>query len=207
MSLQSAHNDDVNNNNLKMPSATQKLIEGLMQVLRQMVQSLANNGKTNLPPRMLQMFESQSQLLKMVAQNMFNNNTPQRDYGCKESKGKVMATTVACKVCGDVGHTYKEHLDQCPNCDGDHSAEECPTSQVTCFLYEGSNHVPIQCHLYSMVQRVNQEVTEGVHKILRENHEDSRFKRKVKTRVKPLGVTPKNANKSCYSCGEEGHLS
>jgi hypothetical protein len=207
MSLQRSHNDDVNNNNLKMPIAMRKLIEAQTQVLQQMVQSLANNGNANLPPEMLQMLKSQCQLLKMVAQNMFNNNSPQTDYGWKESKGNVVATTIACKIYGDIGHTYKEHPDQCPNCDGDHSAGKCPTSQVTCFLCEGNNHVPVQCNLYSMVQRVNQEVKDGVHQTLKENHEDSRFKRKVKTGVKPLGVTLKNTNKSCYSCGEEGHLS
>jgi hypothetical protein len=137
---------------------------------------------------------------------MLDNNPPQTDYGWKESRGNVVATTVACKVCGDIVHTYKEHPNQCPNCDVDHSTEECPTSQVTCFLCEGNNHVPIQCNHYSMVQRDNQEVKEGVHRTLRENHEVSRSTRKVETRVKPLGFTPKNTNKSCYSCREEGQL-
>jgi hypothetical protein len=62
MPRQGAHNDDVNNNNLEMPHAMQKLIEAQTQVLQQMVQSLANNDNANLPLGMFQMFESQSPL-------------------------------------------------------------------------------------------------------------------------------------------------
>ena len=78
----------------------------------------------------------------------------------------VVIKTIACKVCGDIGHTYNEHLDQCPYCDVSHPGEICPTSQVTCFLCEGTNHIPAQCQLYSVVQNVNHHVMTRVHQAL-----------------------------------------
>src|SRR4051812_41905979 len=65
-------------------------------------------------------------------------------------------------VCGEIGHTSKEHRDQCPYCEESHPSEECPTSQVTCFLCEGTNHNPSQCHLYPIVQQVNEQVRDGM---------------------------------------------
>ena len=48
----------------------------------------------------------------------------------------------ACRICGQIGHTQEEHKDECPNCEGSHLAEECPTRQITCFLCEGTTHYP-----------------------------------------------------------------
>src|SRR3954462_9163660 len=38
----------------------------------------------------------------------------------------------ACKICGEVGHSYEGHQDGCPYCEEIHCGEECPTAQVTC---------------------------------------------------------------------------
>ena len=27
-------------------------------------------------------------------------------------------------ICGEIGHTHKEHKDECPNCEGSHPVEE-----------------------------------------------------------------------------------
>ena len=51
--------------------------------------------------------------------------------------GKDMKKTCACKLCGEIGHNHKEHKDECPNCEGSHPAEECPTRQITCFCVKG----------------------------------------------------------------------
>ena len=56
--------------------------------------------------------------------------------------------TCACKICGEIGHTQEEHQDGCIHCEEKHPAEECPSSQVTCFLCEGTTHYPAQCHIY-----------------------------------------------------------
>ena len=66
--------------------------------------------------------------------------------------GKDMRKPCACKICGEIGHTHKEHKDECPNCEGSHPVEECPTRHITCFLCEGTTHYPDQCHIYPMVQ-------------------------------------------------------
>ena len=66
--------------------------------------------------------------------------------------GNDMKKLCACKLCGEIGHNHKEHKDECPNCEGIHPVEECPTTQITCFLCEGTTHYPAQCHIYPMVQ-------------------------------------------------------
>uniref|UniRef100_A0ACD5TJX0 Uncharacterized protein n=1 Tax=Avena sativa TaxID=4498 RepID=A0ACD5TJX0_AVESA len=68
----------------------------------------------------------------------------------------------ACTIYGEVGHTSKEHRDQCPYFEGSHPSEECPTSEVTCFLCKGTNHNPSKCHLYPIVKQVNQQVRDGL---------------------------------------------
>src|SRR6187401_1761570 len=74
----------------------------------------------------------------------------------------------ACRTCGEIGHTQEEHKDECPNCEGSHLAEECPTRQITCFLCEGTTHYPAQCHIYSMVQRTVQQKKEAMEEALEE---------------------------------------
>ena len=49
---------------------------------------------------------------------------------------------LACTIYGEIGHITKEHHDQRPYCEGRHPSEECPTSQVTFLLCEGTNHNP-----------------------------------------------------------------
>ena len=72
----------------------------------------------------------------------------------------------ACKISGEMGHTHKEHKDECPNCEGSHPTEECPTSQVTCFLCEGTTHYLAQCHIYPTVQQTIQKQEEGMQEAL-----------------------------------------
>jgi len=111
------------------------------------------------------------------------------------------------RICGHIGHTCKEHQEECLHCDESHPAGECPTSEVTCFLCEGNDHVPAQCRLYPMVPQVNQQVKDGLHQALNEPHEDTRSKSKDEARSKSQKSLPYITTKCCYSCGEEGHFS
>jgi hypothetical protein len=85
-----------------------------------------------------------------------DNNLPQNDHGSKEPRGDAEMTLWACKIYGEIGHTYKEYHEQCPYCDKSHPLGECPMAQVTCFLCDGINHVPTECNLYPTVQWMNQ---------------------------------------------------
>ena len=80
------------------------------------------------------------------------DNSSQGVYDNKDVKNDILEGTQACNVYGDKDHTSKEHEDQCPNCEEKHPIDQCPTSQATCYLCEGNNHVPIQCPIYSIVQ-------------------------------------------------------
>ena len=73
-------------------------------------------------------------------------------------KDDITKGTQACNICGDMDHTSKEHEDQCPNCEEKHPTKQCPTSQVSCFLCEGNDHVPVQCHIYPIVQQMNYSI-------------------------------------------------
>jgi hypothetical protein len=42
-------------------------------------------------------------------------------------------------------------------------------NQVTCFLFEGINHVPVECKFYSMVQRMNQQAKDEPCQLLGKN--------------------------------------
>ena len=65
----------------------------------------------------------------------------------KELEGMIDTSLKACKACGEIGHLSKECPDEWPHFD------DYPT-EVTCFLCEGNNHVPVQCQLYPMVLHV-----------------------------------------------------
>ncbi|KAE8776726.1 hypothetical protein D1007_50603 [Hordeum vulgare] len=75
--------------------------------------------------------------------------------------------TCACKICGEIGHTQEEHKDGCTHCEENHPAAECPTSQVTCFLCEGTTHYQAQCHIYPKVQQVVKQQKDAVKETLK----------------------------------------
>src|SRR3954471_4693945 len=113
---------------------------------------------------MLKFLETQSQLLQRMTNQMINmrSNPSQRECDNNDIKDDIIEGTQACKICGDIGHTYKEHMDQCPNCEEKHPTRKCLTSQVTCFLCEGNDHVPIQCPIHPIVQQMKQD---GKHQV------------------------------------------
>jgi hypothetical protein len=140
---------------------------------------------------------------QMVAST--NNSLPQDDHSEKLTQVDAEMTQQACKRCGEIGHTSKDCHGECPHHDTSHPVEECSMSKVTCFLCEGTNHVPAECKFYSTVQRINQQAKDRVSQLPERTPEDGRLKRKMED--KDMEVTLNHATKCCYSCEEEGHLS
>jgi hypothetical protein len=137
-----------------MEIAMQRMVQvhtGLMCV---MTQDMVNHDSKELPPGMQQVLDDHSRIVQMMSQILAstNINLPQKNPGGKEPRGDANITLQAYKIYGEIGHTFKECHEQCPNCDTNHSNEECPMAQVTCFLCDGINHVPAECYLYPMVQ-------------------------------------------------------
>ncbi|KAE8786708.1 hypothetical protein D1007_39400 [Hordeum vulgare] len=114
--------------------------------------------------------------------------------------------TCACKICGEIGHTQEEHKDGCTHCEENHPAEECPSSQVTCFLCEGTTHYPAQCHIYPKVQQVVKQQKDAVKEILKKKILEEPVMIENIEDPDEQGLTRFFSN-ACYSCGEEGHYS
>jgi hypothetical protein len=118
---------------------------------------------------------------------------------------KLMKKPCACKICGEIGHTQEEHKEGCPHCEENHPAEECPTGQITCFLCEGTDHYPAQCHIYPMVQQTIQKQKEGMKEALQDVMKELVMKEDVED-PDGEGLNRFYTN-ACYSCGKEGHFS
>ncbi|KAE8770491.1 hypothetical protein D1007_57731 [Hordeum vulgare] len=114
--------------------------------------------------------------------------------------------TCACKICGEIGHTQEEHQDGCTHCEENHPAEECPSSQVTCFLCEGTTHYPTQCHIYPKVQQVVKQQKDGVKETLKKKILEEPVMNENIEDPDEQGLSRFFSN-ACYSCGEEGHYS
>ncbi|KAE8790847.1 hypothetical protein D1007_34657 [Hordeum vulgare] len=117
-----------------------------------------------------------------------------------------MKKPCACKIYGETGHTQEEHQDGCSHCEENHPAEECPSSQVTCFLSEGTNHYPAQCHIYPKVQQVVKQQKDAVKETLKKKILEELVMNEYIEDPDGQGLTRFFSN-ACYSCGEEGHYS
>src|SRR4051812_32179907 len=133
---------------------------------------------------MLKFLENQSQLLERMINQIINmrNNLSQSACDTNDINDDIIEGTQACKICGDIVHTYKEHIDQCPNCEEKHPTRQCTTSQVSCFLCEGNDHVPVQCHIYPIVQQMKQD---GKHQMFGNLHEGTTSTKKDEDKVNP----------------------
>ncbi|KAE8772428.1 hypothetical protein D1007_55564 [Hordeum vulgare] len=114
--------------------------------------------------------------------------------------------TCACKICGEIGHTQEEHTEGCTHCEENHPAEECPSSQVTCFLCEGTTHYPAQCHIYPKGQQVVKQQKDAVKETLKKKILEEPVMNENIEDPDGQGLTRFFSN-ACYSCGEEGHYS
>jgi hypothetical protein len=112
-----------------------------------------------------------------------NNNLPQNNLGSKEPRDEVKTTLLAYKVCGEIGHLSEECQEQCHHCNTSHPTRECPKTRVTCFLCDGTNHVPRECNFYFTVQQMNQQTKDGLCQLLGKAPEDKRPKAKMEVMV------------------------
>src|SRR3954469_1039204 len=132
---------------------------------------------------MQRFLETRTQLLHKVTNQMINmgDNSSKRVCDNKDDKDVILGGTQACNICGDKDHTSKEHEDQCPNCEEKHPIDQCPTTQATCYLCEGNNHVPIQCPIYSIVQQMKQD---GMHQMFGNLHKGKNSTKKDEVKVR-----------------------
>jgi hypothetical protein len=137
----------------------QQMVEVHTEMMRVLTQDMVNHGSKNIPPGMQQVLDDHYRIVQMMSQIMAstNNSLPQSDHGGKELRGDIEMTLRAYKRCGEIGHTTKDCQEQCPYCVTGHPVGECLMTQVTCFLCEGINHVPVECKFYSMVQQMKQQ--------------------------------------------------
>jgi hypothetical protein len=131
--------------------AIKRMVKVHTEMMRVLTQNVANRDRKELPPGVQQVLDDHSRIVQMMSQivTSTNNSLPQNDHGGKTTTVDVEMTLQAYKRCGEIGHTSKECREQCPYCDMSHPIGECPMSQVTCFLCEGINHVPVECKFYS----------------------------------------------------------
>ncbi|KAE8791752.1 hypothetical protein D1007_33730 [Hordeum vulgare] len=114
--------------------------------------------------------------------------------------------TCTCKIYGEIGHTQEEHQDGCTHCEENHPAEECPSSQVTCFLCEGTTHYPAQCHIYRKVQQVVKQQKDAVKETIKKKILEEPVMNENIEDPDGQGLTRFFSN-ACYSCGEGRHYS
>jgi hypothetical protein len=133
-----------------------------------------------------------------------NASLPQDEHGERPTKVDTEIICQACKRCREIGHASKDCHEECPYCEMSHPVGECPMNQVTCFLCEGTNHIPAECKFYSIVQRMNQQAKDRMSQLPGRTPEDRRLKRKIEDKDMRTAHT---TTKCCYLCEEEGHLS
>ncbi|KAE8796936.1 hypothetical protein D1007_27886 [Hordeum vulgare] len=133
-------------------------------------------------------------------------NTLLRSRLIQKCYDNLKEKTCACKICGEIGHTQEKHKDGCTHCEENHPAEECPSSQVTCFLCEGTTHYPAQCHIYHKVQQVVKQQKDAVKETLKKKILEEPVMNGNIEDPDGQGLTRFFSN-ACYACGEEGHYS
>jgi hypothetical protein len=185
----------------------QQLVEAHTGMMRVMTQNMVNHVSKELPPGVQQVLNDHSQIVQMMSQMVAstNNSLPQDEHSGKPTQVDAEMTQQACERCGEIGHASKDYHGECLHCDTSHPIGECPMSQVTCFLCEGTNHVPVECKFYSTVQRINQQAKDRMSQMPERTPEDGRLKRKMED--KDMRIALNHTTKRCYSCEEEGHLS
>jgi hypothetical protein len=196
-----------NCNNTQLEIAIQQLVEAHIRITQMMAQNMANRGGRDLPLGVQQVLDNHSQIVQMMSQMMpsTNNSLPQDYLDGGSAKVGVEVTQRACKRCGEIGHASKDCREECPYCDMSHPVGECPMRQVTCYLCEGTNHIPTECKFYSTVQRMNQQAKDRISQMPGRTPRDERLKRKMED--KDMWTTHNPTTKCCYSCEEEEHLS
>jgi hypothetical protein len=145
-------------NNSQMDLVMQRMIEAHTQLTQVVTQNMISSKSNELPPGVQQLLDAYTHIVQMVSRTMTNNNVSPSDPSNDKPKEHVVTRNQACKLYGDIGHISKDCEEQCHSCGRDHCNEECRLSRVMCILCEGINHVLAECHLYAMVDEVNQQV-------------------------------------------------
>ena len=122
----------------------------------------------------------------------------------------------ACSHCGEEGHQSSYCPNNCPSCEGGHPPGNCPTSNITCYLCESTEHVPAKCPM-NLVVTAFSKIQKGSFQQAFRNSQDQGMKRPRLPQSNPKPrtqepITIKNKKKyrpkiTCYECGEVGHYS
>jgi hypothetical protein len=179
--------------------AMQRMVEVHAELMRVLTQNLIDSDSKELPPGMQQVLDDHSRMVQMMPQILAstNNNLPQNNHGSKEPRDETKIALLACKIYGEIGHQSEEYQEQCHHCNTSHPTRECPMTQVTCFLCNGTNHVPRECKFYFTVQQMNQQAKDRLSHLLARTPEDRRPKARVKAKDKK--EAPDTTTKSCLT--------
>jgi hypothetical protein len=183
------------------------MVEVHTELMRVLTQNLINSDSKGLPPGMQQVLDDHSQMVQMMPQILAstNNNLPQNNLGSMEPRDEAKITLLAYKICGEMGHLTEECQEQCHHCNTTHPTRECPMALVTCFLCDGTNHVPRKCKFYFTVQQMNQQAKDRLSQFLAKTSKDKRPKAKVEAKDKE--EAPDTTTKSCLTGRKQEHLS
>jgi hypothetical protein len=143
-------------------------------------------------------------MVQMMPQILASTNLPQDNHDNKELRGEPKTTMLACKIYGEIGHFSGECPEQCHRCNTSHSTRECPMTMVTCFLCDGTNHVPRECKFYFTVQQMNQQAREKLSYLLESTPKDRSPKAKMGAKDKE--EIPNTIIKSCLTDRKQEHL-
>jgi hypothetical protein len=186
--------------------AIQQMVEVHPELMRVLTKNLIDSDNKELPLGMQQVLDDHSRMIQMMPQILasINNNLPQNNLGSKEPRDEAKIGLIAYKICGEIGHQSKECQEQCHHCNTSHPTRECPMTKVTCFLCDGTNHVPRECKYYFTVQQMNQQAKDQLRHLLVRTPEDRRPKAKVEAQDKE--EVPDTTTKSCLTGRKQEHL-
>jgi hypothetical protein len=102
------------------------MVEVHTKMMRVLTQDMVNHDTKELPPGMQQVLDDHSRIVQMMSQIMTStsNDLPQSDHGSKKPRYSAEILLQAYKICGGIGHMFKECHEQCPYCNTNHPNKE-----------------------------------------------------------------------------------
>jgi hypothetical protein len=99
-------------NNLNKPQmeiVIQQMVEVHAELMRVLTQNLINSDSKELPLGMQQVLDAHSRMIQMIPHilTVADNNLPQNNLGSKEPRDEAKTALLACRICGEIGHTSK----------------------------------------------------------------------------------------------------
>ncbi|KAE8805148.1 hypothetical protein D1007_18787 [Hordeum vulgare] len=169
------------------------------------IQNMENHFGSNLISRKYEV-EHALQYFTQSAAMWWKMHHAIQGFSGAESWEEFKKTLVRSRLIQKGYDNPKEKTCACKICEENHPAEECPSSQVTCFLCEGTTHYPAQCHIYPKVQQVVKQQKDAVKETLKKKILEEPVMIENIEDPDGQGLTRFFSN-ACYSCGEEGHYS